>query len=70
MNLAATGQQLIDIYWRALWTFVEASSGPCWVSHSWTSTQVSGLAALVAGLGSVLSLIKTFASQRLATPSA
>ena len=64
-ELRPTTGQLEDLFWRALWTFLQAFIGVLlgaqFFDWSVDTLEVAG----AAGIGAVLSVMKTFASQRL-----
>jgi hypothetical protein len=68
-SAAPTKEQLIDLAWRALWTFVQAFLGALTGVAILDVDKGIAVAALAAGFGAVLSLIKTYVSQRLGTAS-
>ena len=62
-----TKAELIDLFWRSVWTFVQATTaavtaaGIGWVDVSLRES------AIIGGLGAVASVLKNFAAQKLGT---
>ncbi len=68
--MAPTKTELIDLFWRSLWTFVNTFIGALLAAGTgWVHIDPSQ-AALVGGVGSVLTLVKSYASNKLGTGTA
>ena len=67
--------ELRDLGWRAFWTFIQAAAGLETAVQAATASGTvdfgalghAGVIAVGAGVSAVLSLVKTFASNRLGT---
>ncbi len=61
--MSMTKQELHDLAWRAMWTFVQAFAGGLVLGPVLDVDALS--AAAIAGGGAVLSLVKTVAAKQL-----
>lgn len=70
MSAAPTKTEIIDLFWRSVWTLVNTFLGAL-VAAGTGIVDVSALdAAKVAALGAVLTLVKAYASNKLGTGTA
>lgn len=80
MGVAPTAAEAKDLLWRSVWTFLQAGIGTAMGLPIASSLGVGGLdldalqtlttAAVVAGAAAVLSLLKTYSSNKLGTGAA
>jgi hypothetical protein len=80
MGVAPTGAEVKDLFWRSVWTFLQAGIGTATGLPLASSLGVGGLdldalqtisvAAVVAGVAAVLSVVKTYSSNKLGTGAA
>jgi hypothetical protein len=70
MNAVPTKTELIDLFWRSIWTFVGAFGGGTVVINiaDW-DIDATKLAAISGG-GAVFTLLKAYASNKLGTGTA
>ena len=68
--MVPTKTELIDLFWRALWTFIAAVSGGAAVD-SLSNINVETLDLIViSGGGAVVTMIKVYASNKIGTGTA
>jgi Tfp pilus assembly PilM family ATPase len=65
MSLSKT--ELIDLFWRALWTFIAAATGGASVDSLFDIGIGNLDLILLSGGGAVVTMLKTFASNKLGT---
>lgn len=70
MGAVPTKTELIDLFYRALWTGAQAFIGGMLAAGSGVVDITAIDAGKIAAIGAVLSLIKTYASNKLGTGTA
>ncbi len=68
--MAPTKTEIIDLFWRSLWTFVNTFVGSLLAAGTgWVHIDPQQ-AAMIAAVGAVLTLVKSYASNKLGTGTA
>lgn len=71
MNIAPTRTELVDLLWRSVWTFLQVALGIITVTALMGDAQLEvWRIAFYSGGGAVISIVKTFASNKLGTGTA
>jgi hypothetical protein len=68
--MAPTKTELIDLFWRSLWTFIATFIGGLTAAGTGLVDASARDLALIAATGAVLTLVKVFASNKLGTGTA
>lgn len=70
MSVVPTKTELIDLFWRSLWTFI-ASLGGAQIVNAYFHWDISNIQmALISGGGAVFTVLKVYASNKLGTGTA
>ena len=69
-NAAPTKTEIVDLFWRSLWTFIGAFTGGTVVTNlgGWDIDSLQ--LAAISGGGAVVTLLKAYASNKLGTGTA
>ena len=68
--MAPTKTEIIDLFWRSMWTFVNTFLGALLAAGTGWVHIDPAQGALISGIGAVLTLIKSYASNKLGTGTA